>query len=537
MTLRKEVTAENSTRRQIAYTYDDAGNVTSKNRSGVDIDKRDELFRYYYDDANQLIRTTLEGKTTKYAYDLAGNMLSDGTYTYAYDLQNRLLSKTGKDGTTTYTYDAAGNLVKEDAPDGTVTYTYNAQNRLVKGERSDGQSSTYAYNALGVRIENKQVRFNRNAGNQNSDLKDGSHGTDYLDFLSDLRATWQRVWETEVGTTVQPELETVTRHYVVDYLSTANRDMLVTEDGGYVTRYVYDENSNRISAEFSYADGTERGTTNASGEYGENLQSDIAVNKIGKVWYRHSMLGSTLFVLGTDGDVAAHMIYDPWGNPLVETYTDANFSGLENLNNFTGYTWDETLGLYFAQNRFYDAEIHRFTQEDPVKNGANWYLYCQNNPTNETDPTGLFGTPIQWACAAVGAIGGWFFGDYVARYFGYESGCKYWAIRAGVTIGGAVIGWFAGSAVVKAVTAYVKANPAILSKLPKAVKWFLGLEVLQQQGGRIIGQLHAGIVNSWQAAEEYVRQAIGGIKQTFSTPMGNRVVDGWNRAEQLIRAC
>ena len=46
------------------------------------------------------------------------------------------------------------------------------------------------------------------------------------------------------------------------------------------------------------------------------------------------------------------------------------------------------LDLYFAQNRFYDPADHRFTQEDPIKDGENWYGYCGNNPVNSTDPDG-----------------------------------------------------------------------------------------------------------------------------------------------------
>ena len=383
LTLQKEVTKSNSTRRQTAYTYDDAGNIVSENRSGVDIDKKDELVRYYYDKANQLIRTNIEGKNTKYSYDLAGNLLSDGTNTYTYDLQNRLVSKTGKDGTTTYTYDAAGNLIKKAAPDGTTEYTYTAQNKLKTGKTEDGQSSTYTYNALNARIKNVQVRDNKNAGHANSDLKDGSHGTDYLDFLMDGRFFWQRTWETEVGTTFQSNFETVTKNYVVDYLSAANRDILVTEDGSFTQRYVYDENSTRISAEYGYAVGTKRG------EGGENLQSDFAANDVRKVWYRASHLGSTLFAVDENGKVISHTIYDPWGNPLTETYTDTNFSGIDNANNFTGYTWDEVLDLYFAQNRFYDPADHRFTQEDPIKDGENWHGYCGNNAIAERDMYGF----------------------------------------------------------------------------------------------------------------------------------------------------
>jgi len=254
---------------------------------------------------------------------------------------------------------------------------------VIKHKKASGESSEYLYNALGVRIENVQVRTNKNAGNQNANLKDGSHGTDYLRFLKDGRSSWQRVWETEIGTTVQNDKETVTRHHVVDYLSIANRDIFVTEDGSYTSRYVYDASGRRLSAEFDYAEGTKRG------EEGENLQSDIAV-EIGKVFYRTSILGSTLFAVDKAGNLIAHAIYDPWGKPLKETYTDANYSGLENLNNYTGYTYDLTLALYFAQNRFYDADTHRFTQEDWAKSGVNWYVYCYNSPIIWTDFLGLY---------------------------------------------------------------------------------------------------------------------------------------------------
>jgi len=108
------------------------------------------------------------------------------------------------------------------------------------------------------------------------------------------------------------------------------------------------------------------------------------------VWYRTSALNSTLFAVDADGAVVAHMIYDPFGKALCETYTDANLSGLDNLNNYTGYTWDETLELYFAQNRFYDAVLHRFTQEDAVKDGRNWYAYCGNSPLVYVDADGKY---------------------------------------------------------------------------------------------------------------------------------------------------
>ena len=162
----------------------------------------------------------------------------------------------------------------------------------------------------------------------------------------------------------------------------------MTEAGSFTQRYVYDAGGTRLSAEFDYADGTARGAKNEHDEFGENFQSDFAAERVEKVWYRTSLLGSTLFAVDADGEVIAHAIYDPWGTPITETYVDSNFSGVDNLTNFTGYTWDEVLGLYFAQNRFYDAETHRFTQEDSIKDGSNWYVYCGNEPGLRCDPWG-----------------------------------------------------------------------------------------------------------------------------------------------------
>lgn len=173
----------------------------------------------------------------------------------------------------------------------------------MRGETSDGESSVYTYNALGVRIANTQVRANENARNRNSDLKDGSHDTDYLDYLADGREAWQRAWETEVGTTVQPDTETVTRRYVVDYLSAANRDIFVVEEGSYTQRFVYDEKGMRVTAEFDYAPNTQRG------EGGENLQSDIAVG-LGKIWYKNSQIGTAVYAVDSDCKTVSHMVAD-----------------------------------------------------------------------------------------------------------------------------------------------------------------------------------------------------------------------------------
>ena len=62
----------------------------------------------------------------------------------------------------------------DDLDDCVTVYTNNTRNRLIKGEKDDGQSSTYTYNALSVRIKNVQVRVNVNKGYANSDQDNGS---------------------------------------------------------------------------------------------------------------------------------------------------------------------------------------------------------------------------------------------------------------------------------------------------------------------------------------------------------------------------
>ena len=77
------------------------------------------------------------------------------------------------------------------------------------------------------------------------------------------------------------------------------------------------------------------------------------------------------------------------GRPLEEPRLDHNFAGIKNLNNYTGYTYDYVLDLYFAQNRFYNPDTRQFITQDPIKDGMNWYVYCDANPLTRVDWLGL----------------------------------------------------------------------------------------------------------------------------------------------------
>ena len=71
-----------------------------------------------FDDANQLVSSTTDGVTTRYAYDAAGRMVREGSKTYRYGYLDKVMSVTDGDTTRTFTYHADGQLASASYGDG-----------------------------------------------------------------------------------------------------------------------------------------------------------------------------------------------------------------------------------------------------------------------------------------------------------------------------------------------------------------------------------------------------------------------------------
>ena len=101
-----------------------------------------------------------------------------------------------------------------------------------------------------------------------------------------------------------------------------------------------------------------------------------------------------------DGDVVNRYLYtDSWGNfKLSCPSVNKGKPCIPNRYVYTGREWDADLDLYYYRARWYDPDTKRFTQEDPVFESTNRYMYVDNNPMVNTDPTGE--NPV------VGFIGG-----------------------------------------------------------------------------------------------------------------------------------
>jgi len=110
-------------------------------------------------------------------------------------------------------------------------------------------------------------------------------------------------------------------------------------------------------------------------------------------WYIYDGLGSVLGEVNEDGEIV-----DANDNPVPLKRYDAYGAELTNIAGTTdhkfvgslGHTTDSNTGLIYMQARYYDPTLGRFISEDPAGDGANWYVYCENNPVSRVDPNGEF---------------------------------------------------------------------------------------------------------------------------------------------------
>ena len=82
---------------------------------------------------------------------------------------------------------------------------------------------------------------------------------------------------------------------------------------------------------------------------------------------------------------------------MVKTYSYDAFGVEQNPSDsdtnpfrYCGEYYDSEIEQIYLRARYYDPSLGRFTQQDPAMSGANWYVYCSNNPVNYTDPMGLW---------------------------------------------------------------------------------------------------------------------------------------------------
>ena len=72
----------------------------------------------------------------------------------------------------------------------------------------------------------------------------------------------------------------------------------------------------------------------------------------------------------------------------------ASTLGADNPFRYRGYYFDEETGLYYLNQRYYNAEWSRFVNADTYAGSTgklfshNGFAYCSNNPVMMSDPSG-----------------------------------------------------------------------------------------------------------------------------------------------------
>lgn len=284
-----------------------------------------------------------------YSYDKNGNRTAKtsplGKTEYSYDKENRLISS-GSRGQpfVTYTYDNLGNLLSEDSATKSIKYAYNSENRLVYSEVNDRANNeyaqtTYAYDAFGRRILTKDFD-----GPELRTLYDGFTFDVIKQGPVFANSTFTSAYESEINwnRTTQP---------------TGERYRYLSDD--------YNSSSDRYSGERS--------------QFTANGTIAVQVSDEGIQYYTTDLLNSIRSETDINGRKAVAYSYDAFG-----TLVQGSFTGLSDTG-YLGKQQDPSTRLYNYGYRDYNPSTARFTTTDPIRDGTNWFVYCNSDPVNFVD--------------------------------------------------------------------------------------------------------------------------------------------------------
>jgi RHS repeat-associated protein len=103
-------------------------------------------------------------------------------------------------------------------------------------------------------------------------------------------------------------------------------------------------------------------------------------------FYHYDGLGSTVALTNSNGDVVNTYCYSPEGLVGVQETIPNPFTYVGRFG-----VMAEGNGHYFMRARYYDPEVGRFINKDPIgyAGGLNLFIYTGNNLVNVVDPLGL----------------------------------------------------------------------------------------------------------------------------------------------------
>jgi RHS repeat-associated protein len=316
---------------------------------------------------------------------------------YGFDQDGRILSITGLTTKDSYTYDKVDHLLTENRTNLSsnaaifgITYTYDKNgNRLSLAATGTHQQPaanvSYTYKANSNRLE----KITRNGVVTNPQTL--VEGDLLLDFAGIYDAAGQRRWSgRRNGDATLPD----------DYMAynhKRERTVRSTRNNGAswsanAIQYVYDEASHLIGEYKS--DGT------PIVEY--VWKGDVPVAAI-----YGTTSATKIYYIITDALNAPRRLVDSSNNAIVWAWDSTAFGVAPpsvqtvkfNLR-FPGQYYDETTKQHYNLNRYYNPEIGRYMEADPIglEGGLNPYVYAGNSPIMISDQSGLCPIMVNGLC-------------------------------------------------------------------------------------------------------------------------------------------
>ncbi len=284
-----------------------------------------------------------------------------GKIEYAYDAANRMLEA----GNRAYGYDANGNLTSEKVGDREALYGYTPENRLshavtdlVDPFNGNTGYGAWAYGGIpGMWNGTREVSYTYDAlGRRNSRIagyaeEEKKHPGAWGSYGWDAEQVQTYVYE-GTGFTVAGEINRIE--------SKRPDNRMGWKPGESTVGYVY-------------ANGALLERRELTGWYGWNTAS----------YYTQDILGSTMQVTDAWGAVKQSYAYDAFGTAYRGDLSGTNAIG------YNGKRYDPVLGLYNYGFRDYSPRVGRWTTQDPIRAGSNWYVYVNNSAINNRDLLGL----------------------------------------------------------------------------------------------------------------------------------------------------
>ena len=146
--------------------------------------------------------------------------------------------------------------------------------------------------------------------------------------------------------------------------------------------------------------------------------------------FLHSGLKNAEMQTDSSKAVSATKQYDAFGN--LTTSTGA-WQGAFGYAGGFGYQEDAS-GLKLLGHRYYDSSTGRFLTRDRIKQGRNWFTYCNSDPISQADPDG-------YLAEQVGGVVGGMVGAAVVGAVIVASGAAIVPIIGVVAVIGAVFIW------------------------------------------------------------------------------------------------